>query len=93
MTRKYLASERTALFEPNAYISMLVTLEGDLEPERIGRAVNAAYAANESTMSRIMLEADGGAYYDRLEASGCRVSVHERDMQTVPMGRGRVPAT
>ncbi|NMN01555.1 hypothetical protein [Bifidobacterium panos] len=83
MTRKYLTSERAALFEPNAYISMLVTLEGDLEPERIERAVNAAYAANESTMSRIVLEADGSAYYDRLKVSGCRVSVDERDMQTV----------
>ena len=56
---------------------MLVTLEGNLEPERIERAINAAYAANESTMSRIVLEADGSAYYDRLEASGCWVSVDD----------------
>ena len=38
-------------------------------------AVRAACAANETTCSRIVLEADGAAFYERMEASACTVSV------------------
>lgn len=81
--KKYLLSERNELFEPNVYISVVIRLAGDASCEAVTSAVKNAYAANESTMSKIVLEQNGDAYYERMEQSGCKVAVDERPWQDI----------
>lgn len=69
--KKYIRSERANLFEPNVYISMIAKLSGNLFDAEIEQAVYAAYEANEATMSKIVLEPDGNARYEKRETSGC----------------------
>lgn len=73
--KKYIRSERANLFEPNVYISMIVKLSGDLQSEEIEQAVYKAYEANEATMSKIMLEENGDAYYEKMGSSGCKFNI------------------
>ena len=68
-SKKAIRSERPNLFEPNDYISMVVTLSGELTKENLEEAVKMAYANNESTMSKIVLEPDGTAYLSRFGVS------------------------
>jgi len=70
--KKSIRSERANLFEPNVYIGMIVKLQGDLQNKEIEQAVYKAYEANETTMSKIVLEPDGNAYYEKMESSGCK---------------------
>lgn len=76
--RKELWSERVDLFEPNIYIAFAVEIEGNPTAEALVAAAEAAFAANEITMSRIVLEADGTAYYERMDKSGCRAETTEQ---------------
>lgn len=76
--KKYIRSERTNLFEPNDYISMIVKLSGDLLSEEIEQAVYNAYEANEATMSKIVLEENGDAFYEKMESSGCKFFTDSR---------------
>lgn len=76
--RKELWSERVDLFEPNIYIAFSVEIEGNPTAAALVAAAEAAFAANEVTMSRIVLEADGTAYYERMEASGCKAEITEQ---------------
>lgn len=70
--KKYIRAERANLFEPNVYISMIVKIEGVVTKEDIRKAVERAYKANEATMSKIVLEDNGNAYYETMERSGCK---------------------
>ena len=70
--KKYIRSERANLFEPNVYISMVVKLSGNLLSQEIQHAVYKAYEANEVTMSKIVLESDGNAFYEKMKSSGCK---------------------
>ena len=70
--KKYIRSERANLFEPNVYISMIVKLSGNLQSEEIEQAVYKAYEANEATTSKIVLEENGDAYYEKMGSSGCK---------------------
>lgn len=74
MERKYIVTERTDLFEPNVYISFVVEFEKKIEPQMLMDAVNQAFLANETTMSRIVLLKGGKAYYEKMKKSGCKVS-------------------
>lgn len=76
--KKYIRSERANLFEPNVYISMIVKLSGDLQSEEIGQAVYKAYEANEATMSKIVLEENGDAFYEKMEVCGCKFFLDSR---------------
>lgn len=93
MEKKYIRTEHPNLFEPNVYISMVVELD-ELNPvspqtekktvqdswrQRISDAVQTAYTKHEATMSRIVLEPDGTAYYKLQEKSGCKVFEDSRD--------------
>lgn len=80
---KYIRSERPNLFEPNDYISMVVTLSGKASREEAEQAVRKAYANNEATMSKIVLEPDGTAYYESLDESGCKVLFDSRNWQEI----------
>lgn len=68
--KKFIRSERANLFEPNVYIGMVVKLCGNLSRKEIEQAVYEAYEANEATMSKIVLEENGDAYYETMETSG-----------------------
>lgn len=81
--KKYIRSERANLFEPNDYIAMIVTLSGQLSLNEIRSAVHAAYEANEATMSRIVLESDGTAYFEKLESTGCRFIASDSPWETL----------
>ncbi len=76
--KKYIRSERENLFEPNVYIGMIVKLSGDLLREEIEQAVYKAYEANEATMSKIVLEENGDAYYEKMGNSGCKFFTDSR---------------
>lgn len=76
--RKYIRTERANLFEPDVYISMVVKIAGNVSKEAMRNAVESAYEANEATMSRIVLEDSGEAYYEKLESSGCRVFMEKK---------------
>lgn len=81
--KRYIRTERTNLFEPNVYISMLVKIEGNISTEDVYRAVEAAYAVNETTMSKIVLDENGAAYYEKLEDSGCKICVDNREWREI----------
>lgn len=74
--KKYIRSERANLFEPNVYISMIIKLSGDLQSEEIEQAVYNAYEANEATMSKIVIDSNGNAYYEKMESSGCKFFIN-----------------
>ena len=76
--KKYIRLERANLFEPNVYISMIVKLSGELSTKEIEQAVYKAYQAYEATMSKIVLESDGNAYYDKVKTSGCKFIIDTR---------------
>ena len=76
--KNYISSERPNLFEPNVYISMVVTFSGTVSQKELEQAVKTAYAHNEATMSKIVLEESGEAYYETMEQSGCKVFFEQR---------------
>ena len=77
--RNYITSERPNLFEPNVYISMVVTFSSTVSQKELEQAVKAACAHNEAAMSKIVLEGSGEAYYETMEQSGCKVFLEQRD--------------
>lgn len=83
MINKYIDTERANLFEPNVYITMLVSLRGNIAKAEIYRAVQTAYRANETTMSKIVLEERGTAFYERMENSGCKTLYDNRSWETI----------
>ena len=89
--KKFVRSERANLFEPNVYISMVAKLSGDVSPREMEQAVYTAYEANEATMSRIVLESDGNAYYEKMQASGCKFFADCRPWQQMLCESERTP--
>ena len=89
--KNYICSERADLFEPNIYIHFRVQLMGNPKPEQVAAAVNAAFAANEATMSKVVLLQTGEAYYDRQQESGCRVELTESDWLEVLRQNEKLP--
>lgn len=81
--RKYIKSEREDLFDPNVYISMIVKIEGNISLEQLKESIEAAYQSNESTMSRIVLEEDGTAYYEKMDKTGCKIFCDNRKWQDI----------
>lgn len=80
--KKYLITERPDLFEPDVYISIVVTLRGEnLKKEIISDAVNEAYQANEVTMSKIVLDGTGNSFYEKMDHSGCTVFIENQNWE------------
>lgn len=79
----FIYSERADLFDPNIYITFYVKVTGNPKTDALVRAVKEAFLANEATMSKVVLGEDGPARYERMEESGCRVSVTEKDWKTI----------
>lgn len=81
--RKYITSEISELFEPNVYIDFVVTLKGIITKEMLSAAVSNAYHNNESTMSEIVMEPSGKAYYEKMPETGCRIIYDNRDWREI----------
>lgn len=75
--------ERTFLFDPNVYMSVVITIEGDISEEELCEAVKKAYTQNQTTMSRIVLDDQGKIYQEEMSESGCKVFVDKRDWQEI----------
>lgn len=87
---KALVTERQNLFEPNPYIVMHVELVGDIRPHDLVAAIRRAYAANETTTSRINLS-EGSARYERLVSSGCTARIVSSDWHDLICEQERSP--
>ncbi len=70
-------TERPNLFEPNDYIVFCAELCGNFTADMLAEAVRAAFEANETTMSKIVLTDSGSAYYERISESCCNVEIIE----------------
>lgn len=81
--KKCITSERANLFEPNVYISMVVKIANNVSTEAVSASIQTAYAANESTMSKIVLEDNSEAYYKRLGESGCNIIIDNRSWEEI----------
>lgn len=80
---KVILSERTHLFEPNVYISFLVQIEGVTSTDKLKNAVRTAFSANEVTMSKIVLNKDGTAFYEKMNESGCKIIVTKKNPEEI----------
>jgi hypothetical protein len=89
--KKYITSERSNLFEPNVYISVAVKITGLISAENAKKAIEFAYMANEATMSKIVLEENGDTYYEKVEASGCKIFFDNRDMKFIINESDKLP--
>ncbi|MBQ3514323.1 MAG: hypothetical protein IJA32_11110 [Lachnospiraceae bacterium] len=81
--KKYIRTERANLFEPNVYISMVLRISGHIPKEEVKRAVEKAYKANEATMSRIVMDENGDAYYEKMKESGCKFFYDNRSWERI----------
>lgn len=90
-TRKIISSERVNLFEPNVYIELLAQISGKPAVGGIETAIRAAFNANEATMSKIVLERDGTAFYENIQESGCKIFVANKDWQEVLRENEKIP--
>lgn len=92
--KKYILSERVNLFEPNDYIQLLVQFKRPAASSDAGKladAVKRAYMFNESTMSKIVLEENGVAYYEKMEKSGCKVMIREENFEDIIRENEKIP--
>ncbi len=70
------------LFEPSVYISMLVSMDGEITTKELKEAVEKAYTQNETTMSKIVLD-NGKAFFEKLPQTGCKVFVEHRSWREI----------
>lgn len=84
-------TERPNLFEPDDYITFYLELGGSISPKALADAIKAAFLANESTMSKIVLTPDGNAYYEKMAESGCKIEILEDNWQHVIKVNEKLP--
>lgn len=84
-------TERPNLFEPDDYITFYIELSGKVRAEELADAIKSAYRANEATMSKVVLEPDGVAYYEETHQSGCKVEIAQNDWQEVIRQNEKIP--
>lgn len=89
--RVELLLERTFLLDPNIYMAVVMTLEGDVKAEEIYEAVKKAYTQNAMTMSKAVLDENGTFYMEEMEETGCKVSIDSRDWQEIMYENERIP--
>ncbi len=89
--RVELLLERTFLFDPNVYMTIVVTIEGDVSEEEIREAVKKTYMQNQTTMSKIVLDDEGRIYQEKMSESGCKVFVDDRDWLEIMHENERKP--
>jgi hypothetical protein len=81
--KNYIYTERADLFEPNIYIQYLVQVVGNPASNALVSAVKDAFAVNEATMSRIVLDMNGDAFYEQMSESGCKVTVSKNHWEDI----------
>lgn len=86
-----IVTERPNLFEPNDLIAFYVELDGRIPESDLTDAIKTAYAVNEATMSKIVLEADGTAYYKKMSHSGCKVAILHGDWREAIRTNEKIP--
>lgn len=84
-------SERVNLFDPNIYIQFLVQIAGEISIDDLVLAVKSAFAANEATLSKIVLEHNGTAFYEKMFVSGCNVTVIQKEWKDIIIENEKVP--
>jgi hypothetical protein len=89
--KNYIVSERVDLFEPNIYINFLVKITGNPTAEALVAAVRTAFAANEATVSGVVLNENGDAFYERRSESGCKVSVSTDSWNNIMSQNEKMP--
>lgn len=70
------------LLEPSIYISMLVSLDGEITTKELTEAVEKVYTQNETTMSKIVLD-NGKVFFQKLPQTGCKVFVEQRSWREI----------
>lgn len=80
MNDNYIWSERSEVFDPNIYIRFFFKIGGNPDKQKVVEAVKKAFAANETTMSRIVFGDDGKVFYEKLPESGCNVICTEKSV-------------
>ncbi len=83
--------ERTFIFDPNVYMTIVVTIDGDVNEEEICEAVRKAYTQNQTTMSKIVLDEQGKLYQEMIPETGCKVFVDKRDWLEIMHENERIP--
>ena len=83
--------ERTFLFDPNVYMTVVLTIEGDVSEEELCEAVKKAYTQNQTTMSKVVLDEQGRIYLEKMEETGCKVCVDKRDWLEILRENERKP--
>jgi hypothetical protein len=91
LVRNGIYTERVDLFEPNIYIQFLVQIAGKPSIDNLVLAVKSAFASNEATLSRVVLEKDGTAFYEKMNESACNVTVIQKDWKELIIENERVP--
>lgn len=81
--KKPIISERPNLFEPNVYIGIYVEIDGNPPVELMKNAIQKAFQSNELTMSKVVIDELGQAYYQKLKQSGCKVIITENDWKSI----------
>lgn len=81
--KKYIYTERVDLFEPNIYIQYLVQIVGNPASEALVSAVKTAFTANEATMSRVVFDENGDAFYEPMLETGCKVCVRTHSWKDI----------
>ena len=90
-SRINLVVERYFLYEPNVYMNLMFTVDGDVAPEKLVEAVRKSYTQNQTTMSKAVLDDKGDLYLEEMEESGCHVYVDSRDWEEIQNEQERIP--
>ena len=83
--------ERSFLFDPNIYMTVVVTIEGDVSEDELCEAVKKTYTQNQTTMSKVVLDEQGKVYLEEMEETGCKVFVDKRDWVEILRENERKP--
>lgn len=83
--------ESSFLFDPNIYMTVVVTIEGDISEDKICEAVKKTYTQNQTTMSKVVIDEQGKVYLEEMEETGCKVFVDKRDWMEILHENERKP--
>ncbi|MCM1258861.1 MAG: hypothetical protein NC307_13535 [Roseburia sp.] len=84
-------TQRPNLFEPNDYITFYLELDGTVSANALADAIRAAYNANQSTVSKIVLTSEGTAFYEKMTKSGCKIEFLKDDWKNVIKTNEKIP--
>ena len=89
--RVELLLESSFLFDPNIYMTVVVTIEGEVSEDELYEAVKKTYTQNQTTMSKVVIDEQGKVYLEEMEETGCKVSVDKREWTEILHENERKP--